>query len=238
MISQTLPRLLAAKPAAMIWSLVLLLTFAGAPGCGSSQTFLRSKKKDDVPLPAGVVAPREKVKQWRAIAKASEAPASRSAAIAQLRQAYYQETDPQLRMELLRILATLEGGLDRMIIERAAQDDAVMVRVELCRILSRQPSAHALPVLIHLANSDQEADVRLAAIKALGRYKDPEAARALVGFLRDRDPATQYLAAQSLKNTTGQNFGVDPQKWEAFVLGNEIPSQNRNSIADRVAPRF
>ena len=61
---------------------------------------------------------------------------------------------------------------------------------------------------------DQTADVRRAAAWALGKIKDPRAVEPLISALQD--PIVQFWAAQSLKEITGEDFGENKEKWQAW----------------------
>jgi HEAT repeat protein len=72
-------------------------------------------------------------------------------------------------------------------------------------------------------SGDVDADVRLAAAKALGETKGPEAAKALGEALNDADPAMQYRAVLSLKKVTGKDLGNDVNRWQQYVKGEPAP---------------
>ncbi len=61
---------------------------------------------------------------------------------------------------------------------------------------------------------DQTADVRRAAAWALGKIKDPRAVEPLISALQD--PIVRFWAAQSLKEITGEDFGENKEKWQAW----------------------
>ena len=62
-------------------------------------------------------------------------------------------------------------------------------------------------------------DVRLAAIRALGSYKnDPTAIQTLVGVLKvEKDVAVRGRAHESLVNVTGKDLPPDGQAWAAWM---------------------
>jgi HEAT repeat protein len=68
-------------------------------------------------------------------------------------------------------------------------------------------------------NETDRLDVRLAAIRALGNYKDdPAAVRALVGVLRtDKDVAVRGRAHESLVKITGRDLPPDGQAWADWL---------------------
>jgi HEAT repeat protein len=71
--------------------------------------------------------------------------------------------------------------------------------------------------------------VRLAAGRALGKLKDPEAVPALALALDDTNPAIQFRATQSLKAITGKDFKT-VKEWREYVHGEK---EETPSLTDR-----
>ena len=70
------------------------------------------------------------------------------------------------------------------------------------------------------ATEDKQAktDERIAAARALGRYKQYAATEALAGVLRtDQDVALRDRATESLRDITGKNLPADYQAWADFL---------------------
>ena len=80
-------------------------------------------------------------------------------------------------------------------------------------------------------------DVRLAAAKALGETKSPEAVPALGEALSDADPAMQYRAVLSLQKVTGKDLGNDVGRWQQYVKGQQ-PTATSPSLAERFLRLF
>ena len=210
-----------------------------AAGCSSSDNLLRKKKtSQDVPLPPGVVAPRDKLQNWQKLVKSATSSSAKTKAAPQLEEAFFAEDDPQLRAELLRLMGQLNVPPSETLVERAKSDDEPSVRLQLCHLLAKSPAGSATQVLADLALNDTNQDVRQAAIKALGRLRDPHASEVLAKLLRNRDPAIQYLAVQSLKQTTGKDFGMDLKQWEAYVYGNSQADDGQPALAEKTSPRY
>lgn len=72
---------------------------------------------------------------------------------------------------------------------------------------------------INQPSEGDRADVRLAAIRALGNYeKDAAATRALVGLLRtEKDVAVRGRAHESLVKITGQDLPADGEAWAKWL---------------------
>ena len=77
-------------------------------------------------------------------------------------------------------------------------------------------------------------DVRMAATKALGKMKSPEAIQGLAVALEDRDPAMQYVAVESMKTVTGKDYGPNVEAWRQVATGGTPPPEHVPSIAERV----
>jgi hypothetical protein len=66
----------------------------------------------------------------------------------------------------------------------------------------------------------QTLDVRLTAIRSLGKYKQPEANDVLLHLLKtERDVAVRECAHESLEVATGKKLPADAQAWEGAVHG-------------------
>jgi HEAT repeat protein len=72
---------------------------------------------------------------------------------------------------------------------------------------------------VSAASEPDRADVRLAAIRALGNYeRDSDAAKALVAVLKtDRDVAVRGRTHESLMKITGQDIPPDGQAWANWL---------------------
>ena len=159
-------------------------------------------------------------------------------ASAQFLQDFKAEADPQLRVELLRIAGALPGEACWTLVESGLHDENPGVQIQACRLAAKARVPQAIALLANLAQEAPDQDLRQAAIKALGQYKDPAAAQALARVLHDRDPAIQYLAVRSLRQSTGQDFGYDVEKWLAYLEGQVPNSQSGSAIATRPAQEF
>ena len=88
-----------------------------------------------------------------------------------------------------------------------------------------------------MLRADVNPDVRLAAAKALGETKSPEAVPALGEALTDTDPAMQYRAVLSLQKVTGKDLGNDVGRWQQYVKGQQ-PTATSPSLAERFLRLF
>jgi HEAT repeat protein len=91
--------------------------------------------------------------------------------------------------------------------------------------------------LAEALRNDVDGDVRLAAAGALGETKNPAAVAPLGEALADPDPAMQYRAVLSLKQTAGKDLGNSVERWQQYVKG-ELPAEPTPSLADRFRRLF
>ena len=128
--------------------------------------------------------------------------------------------DPDTVAPLLAILSTEQ-------ISRAA-GNAIYVLAEmkdprtvepLIAALREEYSEQVAKYLDSMKNNHAEIEtssIRRAAAEALGKLDDPRAVEPLITAMQDRDYFLHYVAAESLQKITGQNFGIDQEKWLAW----------------------
>lgn len=215
---------------------VWFVFFAVLTGCQSGPIW--GKKTAAQQLPPGVVLPGEKIERWKALVKSARDAQSASVASTQLLQAFKNEEDPQMRVELLRVASALPAEACWSLAEIGLQDKDPNVQIEACRLAAKSKATKTIEQLAGLAQEATDQDVRQAAIKALGQFQDPTATAVLGNLLQDRNPAIQYLAIRSLRETTGQDFGYDIAKWQAYLNGQDPSSQSSGVIATRNSRQF
>jgi HEAT repeat protein len=112
------------------------------------------------------------------------------------------------------------------------------VRVAVCEIWGRRGDAEAAKILAGVLSGDIDRDVRLAAARALGTSRDQIAVTALGTALDDNDPAMQYRAVASLRESTGQDLGNDVNRWREYAKNGTLKPGQPTSLADRVRRVF
>jgi HEAT repeat protein len=148
------------------------------------------------------------------------------------------ETNPVLRAEITGVLgelaipATIEG------LQAAVADTDKDVRIAACRAWSKLGPTQAIPVLTQMMDRESDVDVRLAIITELGRFQDQTVTAALGRALDDGDPAIQFLAVQSLKSSTGRDYGDSVPAWRDFVQGREPQPSRAPSLVQRMTSWF
>lgn len=147
-----------------------------------------------------------------------------------LRQIFENDESPEMRR-----LAVLAAGRSTdptilKLIEKGLQDDVMKVRMEACRALGTRQDAEAANLLAATIGSSQDKDVRHAAITALAKHPGKVSADSLKMALQDRDPATQSLVIGSLRESTGKDYGNDPQTWIAALEGKDVAEKPRGGL--------
>ncbi len=144
-------------------------------------------------------------------------------------------------VEMRRLAVNAAGHIDEAaalsIIQDGLKDESTKVRMEACRALSRQKTDESARLLAETLGSETETDVRHAAMESLATYKTPIAVDALRVALADRNPATRSLAVSTLRDSTGKDYGDDPQVWIA-VLDGKTPEPAEEKIAQRIMNLF
>src|SRR5688572_19034463 len=118
-------------------------------------------------------------------------PGEREQVAANLAARLKDETSPSLRAELIRTLGELPTPAARQAILAGMADEAAYVRVVACKALGRHPNSDGFQSLSQAVASDADLDVRVAAARELGNFREFEAPQALRPALDDRDPALQ-----------------------------------------------
>lgn len=149
-------------------------------------------------------------------------------------------TDPAFEAELAKIARTDPAASVRAQATRAlnkARDDSARplfmalladtepkVRLEAVKALRNLPDEHAIPRLIELSNDvNQNRDVRIWSVAALGLYKRVDVARTLVSLLDARDFSVAHEARMSLVRLTGRDFHFEQGTWLKYLLGRPNP---------------
>jgi HEAT repeat protein len=148
-----------------------------------------------------------------------------------------EEEDPLIRAEMVLTLGALKSERARQSLVAAGNDPDSKVRIAACKAWAGIGDETASSELARILSSDMDQDVRFAAAKGLGKAGGPHAVAALGSALEDRDPAMQYLAMESLKQTSGQDYGRDVRLWKQYVQG-QTPVREEKSIAQRARDLF
>lgn len=223
------------------WAIVGLLSFIGLAGCealdltdpGRFWPFQKEPFTDHVP---GVSTPRERLEALKRLSERAgrAGPEEKERIAGGLAQAYRQEEDAALRAEIVRTLGRYPSAAALQVLRQAVTDSEAEVRKAACEALGLQGGPEAVELLASLVRGDMDADVRLAAVRALGQTKDQRAKEALKYALSEGDPALQRQAMLALREITGQDFGGNVKKWREYLEGGNPAPERRLWIADRL----
>ena len=148
-----------------------------------------------------------------------------------------EEHDPRVRSEIVQTAATFDTPAAVAICKGALQDPDERVRVAACDVWGERGGAEAVQLLAQRFQIDSELDVRLRAVRMLGKLKDKEAIPVLAKALEDPDPAVQYRAVAALKQVSGRDLGNDVNAWRAWAAD---PAADREgwSVAEQFRKLF
>ena len=82
----------------------------------------------------------------------------------------------------------------------------------------------AVAPLADLLRKDEDDGVRISCARALVNTTHPDATRALIAALDDRDAGVVYAARQTLWKTTQQDFGYDGKAWLTWFVQTNTPA--------------
>jgi hypothetical protein len=144
------------------------------------------------------------------------------------------EPSAPMRVELVRTLAAFRTPNAETPLLNALNDHQSDVRVMACRALGQRQSDAAMTALAEAVGGDADLDVRIAATRELGRFKDPRATQALALALDENDAALQRVAMDSLRGTTGKDYGHSASAWREFLRGGNPAPPPPITIAERL----
>lgn len=149
------------------------------------------------------------------------------------------ESDPSAEMRRIAVQAAgnMTDGSAVAIIEKGLDDDIAKVRMEACRALAKRTDESSSRMLAAVIGTDTDADVKHAAMAALGNHRNAIATDSLRLALQNRNPATRDLAIRSLKGSTGKDYGSDPEVWIAALDGKPV-EERPAGFTDRLRSFF
>jgi HEAT repeat protein len=127
-----------------------------------------------------------------------------------------------VKMAILTALPEFPASQSVPVVALAIKDADASVRTEACNAAAKIGTGDAMKLLVATLGDEQSNDVRLAAARGLGGFRDPAVVGALGGLLDDRDPAVQYVAMQSLERVTGEDGGQDVRQWKKMLESPEV----------------
>ncbi len=147
-------------------------------------------------------------------------------------------SNPLLRIEAVKTLAALPTPTANKALQIAAKDDDSGVRIAACRAWARRGGKDGVEALARILGSDTDLDVRITAANELAEFSDPIAHQALGLAIGEEDPALTYRAVQSLRRSSGRDFGNNLDAWQQFAQGGDPGPDTPISVAERLRGLF
>lgn len=206
-----------------------------AVGC-QSQPRLAGMNPFYNPERTSLETPAQRIVAIRAMgARAPEAQApEQQELVAELVAKLENESDPLVREAILESTAAFSTPLASKAVLAGLKDSDPFVRQTCCRLLGQRSEAASIEALTRVAKADEEFDVRVAAVQALGKTNASE--QTLATILQDRDPAMQLAGVKAMRQMTGQDFGGNVAAYVALAKG-ETPATTPEQPATAVATR-
>jgi HEAT repeat protein len=146
------------------------------------------------------------------------------------------EPDPLVRRAIQESIAEFQAPLASAVLVAGLNDEDRDVRTVCCRLLGRRQDPAGVTPLSRIVSVEADAEVRMAAIDALGKYKSRDAVVGLAAAIKDRDPAMQYAGVQAMKSASGEDLGNDVADWRAYaeqLTPVESPSGREINVAQQ-----
>lgn len=201
----------------MRWLLAALLGAAGG-GCASWSPWAGREKAARDQAKYGPTAD-QRIKQFAAESRALAADdeAARAAFAKRLAEAMLAEHDPRVRASIVQVASRFDDPAAVAICRGGLEDPDERVRLVACSVWGERGGSEAVTLLAARYHGDQELDVRLRALRALGECRDDSAIAVLAKALEDADPAVQHRAVAALRQASGQDLGNDVNRWREWA---------------------
>ena len=233
------------QPTLVSYFVIIVITVAvSGPGCSRPGPFVKIHRlfvgKGWTDTVDGVVPPSKKIEQIQQLGQQMRAasPPQRAALAQQLLAMYQAEEDPNIRFAIFQAFGDDPSPQAQALVELALTDSDPDLRVAACRRLGQWGGVDAAERLARTLSTEKSPTVRIAAIRALGSTRHSHALAALGAVLEERDPAFQLEAMIALRRLTGQDFGLNAERWREYlrshwagdeeaVARREVPNSSR-----------
>jgi HEAT repeat protein len=187
------------------------------------------------------LTPRQKIQRLEqlAVELPRKSPQEQQQLTKELTATLAKEQDPLLRRSLVHAIGALTDPDSNPMLLAATNDPSPHVRVAACEAWARRSGEAATSALSSLLANDADTDVRLAAARALGQIRSPQAIQLLRSALDSNDPALQMTAMQSLRTLTGQGLGDNVNDWHKYLASRQQqvgrPSDSEHRVVEASA---
>lgn len=143
------------------------------------------------------------------------------------------DPSPEMRFHAVHAASGLKSSQKSLnLIEKGLGDESIKVQTACCQSLGVRKEPEAVQMLAQTLGSTTEIDVKHSAIAALKNHKGAMPTNALRVILEEQDPATVYLAMDSLRDVMDQDLGNDPKTWIAAIDAKQSPNIPGTESAD------
>lgn len=171
--------------------------------------------------------------------EAAQGDEERRAAFSQeLAQSIVSEHDPRVRASIVEIASKFDVSVASAVCQGALQDPDARVRLAACDAWAAKGGDRAVELISIRCREETDVDVRLRAIRALGKLKQKSSIPVLAQSLEDPDPAIQYRAVAALKEVSGRDLGDDVNAWRQWAAADEATRDASWSIAETFRKMF
>ena len=146
------------------------------------------------------------------------------------------ESQQDIESELLHALALIPGGGTGYLLQQLRRSDSqVQSRRRCASALGRAAATEELIKALGRTLKDPQAEVRIAAIRALARHGANRYLRALTLMLRDPDAGVRSAALKAVTELAGQTARSSELQQELMSLLDDPDSRVRRSLFDTLA---
>jgi HEAT repeat protein len=217
-------------PRRIAWWLTLPVLFSGCAdgplyGLKKMNPLITKQWKTDQELGPTYVQRLEEIERLRSQIR-SMSPDEQEGWLESIEQLVGNDPSPEMRRQAVLALKGLPQQQADEILANACKDESEKVRLAACEVLSVPPNPTRLSLLEKLAKQDESMAVRIAAVERFGDFSSDQVLAPLEEALRDKSPAIQFAAVQSLARTTGLKMSANVAQWRDYL------EQNRDAIAN------
>ncbi len=132
---------------------------------------------------------------------------------------------PKTVPTLVKLLKTGDPPPDVHLAPAVVRWEAALLLRDISRAGKLDPGQNEeiITVLLARADNDDDRNVRIAAIEALGSFRDQRVLAGLILALKERDFAIQSASENSLRALTGQSHSYDSDEWAKWLAGTSDP---------------
>ena len=180
--------------------ILAVIAALAAAGCGAGPGFRRNVQglesgNPDVRRESALGLGHTKLRN----ARLRDATITRLAVMAEM------DADPLTRSAALMALSLQNPG--------KAVETSPTVRADAAKIMRMHGDASCVGPLIAMLKEERNVKVRRETVKALGRFREPDAVVVLIERLGDPDRSVAHAARESLVRVSGRDFSMDRSAW-------------------------